>query len=161
MITFDKGNSRFKFRTAGVILCGNKVLIHKAKSDDFWALPGGRVEIGESSEIAIIREMEEEIGLLFRIVRPLWVLENFFDHQEKECHELSIIFLLHCLDEETLLKRGNEFTGLEDSDIILIFKWFQIETLENEPLYPSFLRKELGNLPESIQYRIHKDSETG
>ena len=161
MITFDKGNERFNFRTAGVILCGDKALVHKAESNEFWALPGGRVELGESSETAIIREMEEEIGLFFQVVRPLWVLENFFDDQEKKYHELSIIFLLQCLDEKALLKRGNEFTGLEDSGTVLIFKWFQIQVLEHEALYPSFLRKDLCDLPESIKYLVHTDSDSG
>ena len=160
MITFDRGNDRFNFRAAGVILSEDKVLVHKAEGDDFWALPGGRVEMGESGEAAIMREMKEEIGLLFKVVRPVWVLENFFDHQEKNYHELSIIFLLRCLDENALVKRGNAFHGL-DSGILLVFKWLAIKELEHEPLYPSFLRKDLADLPGRLQYRVHTDRDTG
>jgi ADP-ribose pyrophosphatase YjhB (NUDIX family) len=160
MITFDKGNDRFNFRTAGVVIHGNRVLVHKAKGDDFWALPGGRVEFGESSETAIVRGMEEETGVLFRVVRPLWILENFFDHLEKKYHEVSLIFLLHCLDERSLLKRGDEFAGLEDSGAELIFKWLQTGMLGHTPLFPSFLRKDLDDLPASIQYRVHTDRNT-
>lgn len=158
MITFDKGNSRFNFRTAGVIQHDDKVLIHQAEGDDFWALPGGRVEMGESSETAIVREMEEEIGLHFRVTRPLWFLENFFDHQEKEYHEISVIFLIHCITEEELLARGNKFTGL-DSGTPLLFEWHKVETLVHFPLFPTFLRTELGELPSSEQYRVHTDRE--
>ena len=28
-----------------------------------WALPGGRIELGESAEVAVLRELGEEVGL--------------------------------------------------------------------------------------------------
>ena len=28
-----------------------------------WALPGGRIEMGESPEETVLRELEEEVGL--------------------------------------------------------------------------------------------------
>jgi len=41
----------------------NKVLVVK-ESQDFWSLPGGGLEHGETPQECIVREVEEEIGLL-------------------------------------------------------------------------------------------------
>jgi len=42
------------------------VLIHRASYDD-WSLPKGKVERGETDEIAAVREVEEEAGVLCRL----------------------------------------------------------------------------------------------
>jgi mutator protein MutT len=49
-----------------VIVDGGKVLIVKRKYDPLagqWSLPGGGVELGETLEDSIVREMLEETGL--------------------------------------------------------------------------------------------------
>jgi 8-oxo-dGTP pyrophosphatase MutT (NUDIX family) len=42
-----------------------------------WALPGGRLDAGESAETAALRELEEEIGLLLPPDRILGCLDDF------------------------------------------------------------------------------------
>ena len=54
----------------GIIMRGNKILLIKRGNPndpyyDYWALPGGFMEIGESLEQAFCREMKEELGLDF------------------------------------------------------------------------------------------------
>ena len=49
-----------------VIVQGGQVLIVKRKYDPLagqWSLPGGGVELGESLEDSVVREMREETGL--------------------------------------------------------------------------------------------------
>ena len=57
MITFEHGDRRFNLRAVGVILDreGQRMLIHRASHEDFWTLPGGRVEMGESAAEALVR----------------------------------------------------------------------------------------------------------
>ena len=55
-----------KLTVDGFLLDGNDLLLIKRKHDPFqgsWALPGGFVDYGETTEHAIVREMKEETGL--------------------------------------------------------------------------------------------------
>ncbi|MEJ5328459.1 MAG: NUDIX hydrolase, partial [Candidatus Bathyarchaeia archaeon] len=57
-----------------IILEGGKILLAKRKStpgEGKWAVPGGLVELGETVEQAVIREVKEETGLDVAIVRKI------------------------------------------------------------------------------------------
>jgi 8-oxo-dGTP pyrophosphatase MutT (NUDIX family) len=55
----------------GVVLRNGRVaVVHRPRYDD-WSLPKGKLDPGESSEEAALREVEEETGLRCRLVREL------------------------------------------------------------------------------------------
>ncbi|HEY4682226.1 MAG TPA: NUDIX hydrolase [Candidatus Acidoferrales bacterium] len=59
-----------------VIEKGRTLLIRRANEprQGEWSIPGGMVETGETLEYAVVRELQEETGL---VVRPLGVVEVF------------------------------------------------------------------------------------
>jgi 8-oxo-dGTP diphosphatase len=59
-------------RAAGgvVVRDGEVLLVHRPRYDD-WSLPKGKLLAGESSEAAALREVEEETGLVCRVVREI------------------------------------------------------------------------------------------
>lgn len=64
---------------------------------DFYFLPGGHIEHGESAKDALIRELAEEVGFSFTISRFLGCMEYSFDprlttHAKCHTHEYSFIF---------------------------------------------------------------------
>jgi 8-oxo-dGTP diphosphatase len=59
-----------------IIQCGGKIVLIRRKSPPFqemYALPGGFVNIGESTEDAAIREAKEETGLDVEIIKIVGV----------------------------------------------------------------------------------------
>lgn len=75
MITFERGTSKFNFRVAGVAIHNNKILIHMYEGFDFWALPGGRAELQETTIETIKREMKEELNK-----KKVNALDNHIEH---------------------------------------------------------------------------------
>ncbi|WP_232324842.1 NUDIX hydrolase [Halobacillus mangrovi] len=148
-VRFEARETRFNYRSAGILIEEGHVLFHKQKGDAYWALPGGGIEIGEKSEDTIIREMKEELGYEVEVIQSLWVAENFFTYHQNDFHELGFYYLLHT--NESHLQSG-PFYGLEGER--LIYQWLPIEALEDYHLQPSFLSKRLQDLPDQIEHVI-------
>ena len=60
-LTLNVLDYKLNIRAAGIIIHNGKVLVHKNVNDDYYALVGGRVEIGENSATTLKREIQEEI----------------------------------------------------------------------------------------------------
>ncbi len=65
----------------GIVLNGNKFLVERRRLDeqvdpDIVCLPGGHVRVGESLEMALKREMFEELGIEVKGLR--FVCKNFY-----------------------------------------------------------------------------------
>ena len=149
MICFDTNKGRFNFRSVAVAIHSNHVLIHRASGDKFWALPGGRVEIFETSRETVVRELSEEIGLTCTINRQLWYLEDFFELGAKKFHELANYFLVSFVDQPEIQSEV-DFDGIEES-VDLIFRWIPLAKLNHYNLQPKFLIEGLNNLPSSLE----------
>lgn len=154
MLSFQKDNKRFNYRSVAVFIDQQKVLLHRVGDNPYWSLPGGRVEFMESASATVLREMKEELDIECKITRPLWIIENFFSYKEVKQHEIAFYFLVSC--PEQLLKRGKEFEVLENGITRLHFRWVEISRLHEEELYPTVLKSSLTSLPSTMEYIIHR-----
>jgi mutator protein MutT len=54
----------------GILVSDQKILLGKRKKDrlypDIWDIFGGHIELGETKEETLIRELEEEVGILVK-----------------------------------------------------------------------------------------------
>lgn len=149
-LKFDRGDFRLNCRSAAVVINNEHVLLHKLKTDDFWALPGGRVEFFEFSDSTVIRELREELGWECKVIRHLWYVENFFEGYGTKYHELSNYYLVKIISEEKL-DCHNEFYDIE-GDNRLVFMWFPISELPQMNIKPDFLKNRLSSLPNEVEF---------
>ena len=157
-ITFDLPCGRFLFRVVGVAIHDGRALLHRAVSDDFWSLPGGRGKVMEASSAALVREMQEELGMTVRVGRLLWLVENFFTYAGVAYHEIGVYYLMTLPDDAPHLDTSRTFPGQEDHNP-LIFQWFPLSDLPALRLYPLFLRTGLQAPPEHTQHVVTRDDD--
>ena len=152
-ISYKTESGKFNYRVCAVIISDGKILAMHDERSPYFYLPGGRVKMGETAEDAVIREVREELGIIAKIARPLWLNQAFFteDVDHLRYHELCIYFLMD-ISETDLLERGNEFT-VNEGKKTHIFEWLEFDRLKDEYFYPVFLKKEIFNLPNEFTIR--------
>jgi len=143
-ISCKLGNGLFNYRVAAVLLYDNKVLLESDERFDFLNLPGGRVEMFETSAQALVREIHEELGEKPTIERLLWVAESMFNQQLRgDVHEVCYYYLIRLpKDSEMYQKESFELTEtVGDKTKILSFTWVALEMLGAVNLKPAWLLK--------------------
>ena len=135
----------FKFRVSGLIIKDNKLLLVDMDDSGFLCLPGGYVELGETTEVAVKRELLEEVGKKFDIIEYLGVVENYFINKySKKIHEISFYYLMTPIENIGT----NNFTIVGNDKghkIKLDFKWIDLKEINNYDIRPSFIKEILNN----------------
>lgn len=132
---------KFNYRVACIIKNGDKILLHKSKKDDFYALPGGRVMIGEDSASTLKREFEEEMGAKIEVKNFLGLVGNFFEYNEKKYHELMLLFEAQ-FAENSQYYNMDKIVGLEENGKIE-FIWKTRDEIEKLDVRPKFLKEKI------------------
>lgn len=144
-IKMKTDNLNFKFRVSGIVIKENKVLFVDMDNSGFLCLPGGYVELGETTEKACLRELNEEVGRKFKVEKYCGVIENFFKNKfNKYMHEISFYYMLTAIDDLDT----KDFIIMENdkgNTVKLDFKWIEIDKIDDYDIRPSFLKTVLKN----------------
>jgi 8-oxo-dGTP diphosphatase len=115
-----------------ILLCKTTDLAH-----NFYFLPGGHVEHGESAEDAVLRELIEETGSKVEINRFLGCLEYSFEPSHSSiCHNHEYNFIFEV--SSAMLKPDIEIPKMEEH--IELF-WVKLSKLEEIDFRPVPLKK--------------------
>ena len=101
-----------KLTVDAVIILNGKIVLIKRKKPPFqgnFALPGGFVDIGETTEEATAREVLEETGLLIEIIKLLGVYSA--PSRDPRGHTVTVCYLA--------LGKGDPNAGSDAEDIEL------------------------------------------
>ena len=120
------------------------------KNTPYYFLPGGRVQLHEPAEIAIVRELREELNVEPKVLRPLWLNQGFFteDVSGERFHEICLYFLMD-VSHTDLLSKGEQFV-LSENNQRHTFEWLRFDRLKDEYFYPVFLKEKILDLPETL-----------
>lgn len=155
-----KRNVIFQMRIAGLAFRNGHLLVHRATHERIWTIPGGRAEIGETSEQTLVREMEEELGVTAEVRRLLWSVENFFHYEGADFHEYGLYYLMD-IPESFPFHEGDIVHRNEDGKNVLEFKWVPAtcEALRVLDIPPYFLAQEIETLPETPRHLVWRDGD--
>ena len=147
----------FHCRACGIIKQNDKFLIMKVNKADYFHIPGGHIEIGETAQNAVIRELKEEIGCDVLEANLFAIQENFWIRNNKKCHGIEFYFIikpakpLAAYDYEKLeLDKGEEK--------LLELKWVTARELKDIDLRPANIKELLinGKYLSSLSHLVNK-----
>lgn len=149
-IEFEGRDGTFSYRACAVIINNNRILAMQDEKSPYFYLPGGRVKFHETAEHAVQRELKEELCIEASIIRPLWLNQAFFTHDVNHeiRHELCLYFLVDVAGTD-LLNRGQIFHHSEGKHHF-VFEWLAFSRMQNEYLYPRFIKDKLHDLPVTL-----------
>ncbi|MBI4837101.1 MAG: NUDIX domain-containing protein [Candidatus Portnoybacteria bacterium] len=125
-------DKKFEIIVRLVFLKNNKILFCKQKTEDYYFLPGGHVEFGESVNDSIGREIAEELDAMASEISFIGAIENIFSDEDGNHHELNLVFSAR-LDKDDALSKENH----------LEFAWVDADGLESQTIYPIALKNSL------------------
>ncbi|NMF89499.1 Nudix family hydrolase [Aromatoleum petrolei] len=87
----------------------------------YWEFPGGKVEPGESPADALIRELDEELGIRVQGVRPWITREHRYEHAHVRLHFFEVA----------------EWEGELHDHVHSALSWERVEAPEVGPMLPA------------------------
>lgn len=134
----------------GLVIKDGKMLAIQLEDEDgkFYIMPGGGQKPGETLPEAVRREIAEETGIWVKPIDLAFVIEG----KKSAAHRVDLVF--RCEYE------GEAIGVAHQGDVNQIgVCWLPIETLREEPLYPSRLRRAIQALEAGEQPAVYLGNE--
>jgi ADP-ribose pyrophosphatase YjhB (NUDIX family) len=125
-----EANSLVPAASAIVVDEGGRILLHRRRDNDMWALPGGKMELGESVASCAVREVKEETGFDVEVIGIVGIYsdpKHVFAYDDGEVRqEFSICF-------ETRIVGGERAVSDESYEV----SFFEPDEIDGQPMVNS------------------------
>lgn len=125
-----------------IVVQDGAILVNRSRNaktnEEYFALPGGHIDPGESSVDALVREFEEELDAKVAVYDLCFVSESIYAGRRKsemQRHELVLYF--HADLAHELKGNGKEILSPEKDKN---FQWLALENLPNSNLLPESIK---------------------
>ena len=146
VITIKDEENRFGVRVAAIIFNNDmtKIFMQKQEKHDFYMFPGGRLELHEDAKTAIMRELDEELGIKEDNIYLKYISENFISFPNKKYHEIGFYFVVKIDEQKYQYFSNNEYDSMdEENDGKSKFIWIELDELENISIMPEYMKNKL------------------
>jgi 8-oxo-dGTP diphosphatase len=123
-----KFGGRLRTRVNGILLKGDSVLMvkhHMGGGNYFWNVPGGGMKYGSSAAQNLVREFQEETGLIVRVE------EYLFTHEflKPPLHAVELFFEVK--EEGGQLHLGNDPELSPSQQVIEDIRYLSVDEIKN------------------------------
>jgi 8-oxo-dGTP pyrophosphatase MutT (NUDIX family) len=119
-----------------LVVQNSKVLLVKEADDDWWALPGGGVDHGESVEATLVREVEEELGVSASEVSSDFQIVYY-----------NIGSIVNGVPRMNLFFKATvPEASLKTTDHVAKWQWFTREEFLKQDLHSSYVKADLARV---------------
>lgn len=113
---FDK-YTRTRIGCRGIVLRDGKLLVSREEISDYWILPGGGLEKGETLKECCAREISEETGCLVEPIEEFLIINEYY----KEYRYISHFFVCKAVGE------GKQELTPTEKMLGLVPKWVDVQ----------------------------------
>jgi len=129
-------------RVSVIVVADEQILLvkHRKGNRQYWVLPGGRLEYGESFEECAVREMKEETGLEVAVDDFVFLSEAIAPDRSR--HIVNVYLTAHVVGG--ILKLGDE-------PVLAAVDYLPIKDLHSLTLFPPVGKTVIDSLPSSTK----------
>jgi 8-oxo-dGTP pyrophosphatase MutT (NUDIX family) len=119
-----------------LIVQNNQVLLVRESDDEWWALPGGGVDHGDSMEVTLTREVEEELGVpADKVSSDFQIVYYNIGNVVNGLPRMNLFF-----------KASVQEDRLQKTDHVSEWKWFTKDEFMGADLHASFDKTKLATV---------------